>query len=103
MVESMKKIQELSTEVEGLKKISCAAADLINLVDHVGEDIVEKSSLLQRLQEAPLKFSSYVTETTKSYVLTALGLLSPSTVMLTCSRLLAGWRVTAPMSASWST
>jgi len=75
MVESMKKIQELSAKVEGLEKISDEAAGLIDLVDPVGEDVVEKPSFLQRLQEAPLKFSSYVTETTKSYVLTALGLL----------------------------
>ena len=73
MVESIKKIQSQSAELDDPKKIRDAATSLIDLVDPVAEGSGDQKTLLQCLQEAPHKFLAYMTDTTKSYVSTTLG------------------------------
>ena len=68
----MKQIQTLAAELEGFKN---AAKLIIDMVDPVEGEAVEQKSLLQHLWEVPQKFTIYVSETTKSYVATTLGIL----------------------------
>ncbi|KAG2589447.1 hypothetical protein PVAP13_5NG017500 [Panicum virgatum] len=72
MVDSMKRIKDLSAELQDFKE---ASKLLIDLVDPVVVEATEERSLLSRLQEATQKLSTYVLSTVKSYVSTALGLV----------------------------
>ena len=72
MVDSMKRIKALSAELQDFKD---AAKLVVDMVDPITGEAEGEKTLLQRLQVVPQKFMAYVTETTKSYVATALGLL----------------------------
>ncbi|KAG2562115.1 hypothetical protein PVAP13_8KG275805 [Panicum virgatum] len=72
MVDSMKRIKALSAELQDFKD---AAKLVVDMVDPVAVEAEGEKTMLQHLQEVPQKFTAYVTETTKSYVATALGLL----------------------------
>jgi len=72
MVDSMKRIKALSAELQDFKD---AAKLVVDMVDPVTGEAEGEKTLLQCLQVVPQKFMAYVTETTKSYVATALGLL----------------------------
>ena len=72
MVDSMKRIKDLSAVLQHFKE---ASKLLVDLVDPAAGEAAEEKTLLSRLQEAPQKLSAYVMSTVKSYVSTTLVLI----------------------------
>jgi hypothetical protein len=59
-----------------LKELRSAAQLVVDMVDPPKEGVAVNKTLLEHLQEAPQKITSYISETTKTYVADILGLVN---------------------------
>jgi hypothetical protein len=99
MVDPVKQIQSSSAELQEFKDAAMIIADMVDPV--VGES-KEQRTLLQHSQGDPQKFTAYVMETTKSYVVTTLASSCLGMAGPTCSCWLGDCPPTALMSSSRS-
>jgi hypothetical protein len=79
LVDCMTQIRDMAAEEELKKKeleeIKNAAQVVVDVVDPPEEGVVSNKTLLERLHETPLKITSYISKTTKTYVEHVLGLV----------------------------
>jgi hypothetical protein len=79
LVECMRRIKSSTEEKElrqkQLEDLEGAAQVIVNMVDPVEEGVVDNRTLLEHFHEASQRISSYVSETTKTYVVHVLGLV----------------------------
>jgi hypothetical protein len=67
--------EEKELRQKQLDDLEGAAQVVVNMVDPPKEGVVNTRTLLERLREAPQKITSYVSETTRTYVAHVLGLV----------------------------
>jgi hypothetical protein len=79
LVQCMQQIKFMAEEKElmwkHLEDLQETAQVVVDMVDPLGEVVVDNRTLLERLREAPQKIASYVSETTMTYVAHVLGLV----------------------------
>jgi chromosome segregation ATPase len=78
LVECMTHIRKLTAAKEKnkreLEELKGAAQDVVDMVDLLEEGVVSNKTLLEQIHETPRKISSYVSETTRTYMEHILGL-----------------------------
>jgi hypothetical protein len=79
LVQCMQQMKSMAEEKELMQKqledLQEAAQVVIDMVDPLGEGVVNNRTLLERLREAPQKIASYISETNRTYVAHMLGLV----------------------------
>jgi hypothetical protein len=73
-----------------LEELKGAAQVVLDMVDPPKEGVISERALLERLREAPLKISRYISQTTKTYVAHILGLVKSYWPMANMSPLVDG-------------
>lgn len=79
LMRSMEQCKAVAVEGDLLRKelleLRAAAQTIVEMVDPVEEGVTDKRALVEHLYEAPQKISSYLTDTSKQYIVHILGLV----------------------------